>query len=236
MPGTGIDTTKAAVFDSWMFAGTLSERTYACFVRRYDASYLAQHLKQKVSAMKLLVTAENPPEEKITNYSFRIGTSNGFKLQRRVGDAIQRRSILWAAASAISAAFVAPRVGAATEAPPTRKLSVVYHLNDLEKVSFVVGNIQNHLDRVRGPGNVTIALVVHGQALRTFHASAANPDLTKHIGQFSRAGLELAACGNSMMSQKVGLGDLLPGFTAANQRGVVRIAELQSQGYLYLRP
>ena len=198
LPGTGIDTTKAAVFDSWMFAGTLSERTYACFVRRYDASYLAQHLKQKVSAMKLLVTAENPPEEKITNYSF--------------------------------------RVGAATEAPPTRKLRVVYHLNDLDKVSFVVGNIQDHLDGVRGPGNVTIALVVHGQALRAFHASAANPDLTKHIGQFSRAGLELAACGNSMKSQKVGLGDLLPGFIAANQRGVVRIAELQSQGYLYLRP
>ena len=149
---------------------------------------------------------------------------------------MHRRSILWAAASAFGAAFAASRASAATEAPATKKLKVVYHLNDLDKVSFVVGNIQNHLDGVGGPDNVTIALVVHGQALRAFHASAANPDLTRHIGQFSKAGLELAVCGNTMKSQKVGLADLLPGFVAADQGGVVRIAELQSQGYLYLRP
>jgi intracellular sulfur oxidation DsrE/DsrF family protein len=113
---------------------------------------------------------------------------------------------------------------------------VVYHLSDLDKVSFVVGNIQNHLDGVGGPDNVTIALVVHGQALRAFHASSANPDLSKHVGQFSKAGLELAACGNTMKAQKVGLADLLPGFIVADKGGVVRIAELQSQGYLYLRP
>jgi hypothetical protein len=69
----GIDKAKAAAFDSRMFAGPLREKTYACFVRRYDTSHLAQHPRQKVSAMKLLVTAENPPEEKTTNYSFRIG-------------------------------------------------------------------------------------------------------------------------------------------------------------------
>jgi len=149
---------------------------------------------------------------------------------------MHRRSILWAAASAFGAAFAAPRASAATEAPAANRLKVVYHLSDLDKVSFVVGNIQNHLDGVGGPDNVTIALVVHGQALRAFHASAANPDLVRHIGQFSRAGLELAVCGNTMKSQKVGLADLLPGFVVAEQGGVVRIAELQSQGYLYLRP
>ena len=149
---------------------------------------------------------------------------------------MHRRSILWAAASAFGAAFATSRANAATEAPATKKLKVVYHLNDLDKVSFVVGNIQNHLDGVGGPENVTIALVVHGQALRAFHASAANPDLNRHIGQFSRAGLELAVCGNTMKSQKVGLADLLPGFVIAEHGGVVRIAELQSQGYLYLRP
>ena len=149
---------------------------------------------------------------------------------------MHRRSILWAAASALGAAFAASRANAATEAPPAAKLKVVYHLSDLDKVSFVVGNIQNHLDGVGGPDNVTIALVVHGQALRAFHTAQANPDLSKHIGQFARAGLELAACGNTMKSQKVGLADLLPGFVAADRGGVVRIAELQSQGYLYLRP
>ena len=105
------------------------------------------------------------------------------------------------------AALAATPANAATEAPPTSKLKVVYHLNDLDKVSFVVGNIQNHLDGVGGPDHVTIALVIHGQALRAFHASSANPDLSRHIGQFSRAGIELAACGNTMKSQNVGLAD-----------------------------
>ena len=75
-----------------------------------------------------------------------------------------------------------------------------------------------------------------GQALRAFHSASANPDLSKRVGQFSKAGLELAACGNTMKSQNVALKDLLPGFVAAERGGVVRIAELQSQGYLYLRP
>jgi len=149
---------------------------------------------------------------------------------------MHRRNILWGAISAFGAAFAASRSGAAGEAAPPAKLKVVYHLNDLDKVSFVLGNIQNHLDGVGGPDHVTLALVVHGQALRAFHSAAANPDLAKRVGQFSKAGLELAVCGNTMKSQNVTLKDLLPGFIVAERGGVVRIAELQSQGYLYLRP
>jgi uncharacterized protein len=149
---------------------------------------------------------------------------------------MHRRNILWGAVSAFGAAFAASRAGAATETPASAKLKVVYHLSDLDKVTFVLGNIQNHIDGVGGPDNVTIALVIHGQALRAFHSASANPDISKRVGQFSKAGLEFAACGNTMKSQNVGLKDLLPGFVAAERGGVVRIAELQSQGYLYLRP
>ena len=39
-----------------------------------------------------------------------------------------------------------------------------------------------------------------------------------------------------MKSQNITLKDLLPGFIVAERGGVVRIAELQSQGYVYLRP
>jgi intracellular sulfur oxidation DsrE/DsrF family protein len=39
-----------------------------------------------------------------------------------------------------------------------------------------------------------------------------------------------------MKSQNITLKDLLPGFVSADQGGVVRLAKLQSQGYLYLRP
>jgi uncharacterized protein len=149
---------------------------------------------------------------------------------------MDRRNVLLRAAAALGAVFAASRANAATESPALDKLKVVYHLNDLDKVSFVIGNIQNHLDGVGGPDHVTIALVVHGPALRAFHSSQANPDLTQHVGKLSKAGVGFAACGNTMKSQKVALGDLLPGFVNADRGGVVRIAELQAQGYLYLRP
>jgi uncharacterized protein len=49
-------------------------------------------------------------------------------------------------------------------------------------------------------------------------------------------GLQLNACINTMRAQNVTLKDLLPGFIVAEKGGVVRLAELQSQGYSYLRP
>lgn len=78
-----IDKAKAASFDKRLFAGALAPKTtYACFVRAYDSEHLAKHPKQKVSAMKLLVTAEHPPDDKVTNYSFRLGV----KYRHRPGD------------------------------------------------------------------------------------------------------------------------------------------------------
>ena len=87
-----------------------------------------------------------------------------------------------------------------------------------------------------GPDKVTIALVVHGPALRAFNSAGASPDVAHRVGEFGKVGLELNACGNTMKAQKVTLKDLLPGFIVAERGGVVRIAELQSKGYVYLRP
>jgi len=70
---------------------------------------------------------------------------------------MHRRNILWGALSAFSAVFAASRANAATEPAPLAKLKVVYHLNDLDKVSFVLGNIQNHLDGVGGPDHELVS-------------------------------------------------------------------------------
>ena len=148
---------------------------------------------------------------------------------------MDRRNVLLRAATALGAALAASRAGA-TESPAETRLKVVYHLSDLDKVHFVLGNIQNHLDGAGGPDLVTIALVVHGPALRGFQTKQANPEMTQDFGKLSKAGVGFAACGNTMKAQKITLGDLLPGFVNADKGGVVRIAELQSQGYLYLRP
>ena len=66
-----------AAFAKRMFAGAVPKaKGYACFARRYDAAHLAAHPLQKVSAMKLLITAEMVPEEdKAFDYSFRLGVT-----------------------------------------------------------------------------------------------------------------------------------------------------------------
>jgi hypothetical protein len=79
----GIDKAKARDFDARLFARPYDQKSYACFVRRYDSSHLAQQPKQKVSAMKLLVTAEIPPEEQTAiNYTFHLGV----KYRRKAGN------------------------------------------------------------------------------------------------------------------------------------------------------
>ena len=113
---------------------------------------------------------------------------------------------------------------------------VVYHLSDLDKVDFVFGNIRNHYNGMGGPDHVTIALVVHGPALKAFHLEEAPQDAAKKFEELRNSGLQAAACINTMRAQNVTLKDLLPGFTVAEKGGVVRLAELQSQGYTYLRP
>ena len=68
----GIPAAKLKAFDAKVFGGPIGDTAFACFVRRYDASHLAQHRKQKVSAMKLLVTAQNRPKEP-TSYAYKVG-------------------------------------------------------------------------------------------------------------------------------------------------------------------
>lgn len=100
----------------------------------------------------------------------------------------------------------------------------------------MLGNIRNHFVGMGGKGKVTIALVVRGPALKAFHAADASVDMTGRTDELTGLGLQLHACINTMRAQGVALKDLLPGFVVAEKGGVVRLAELQSEGYAYLRP
>ena len=146
---------------------------------------------------------------------------------------MQRRNLLQLACAIMPVSLLtAARADAAT--PDAAR--VVYHLDDLDKVDFVFGNINNHYKGMGGPDKVTIALVVHGPALKAFHLAGATPDVTQRTDELKKSGLQLNACINTMHAQDVTLKDLLPGFIVADKGGVVKLAELQAQGYVYLRP
>ncbi|ATQ70591.1 MULTISPECIES: DsrE family protein [Methylosinus] len=125
-------------------------------------------------------------------------------------------------------------LGAAAKGASASK--VAYHLSDLDKARFVLGNISNHIAGCGGPGGITVALVVHGPALRAFHAIDADADVEKSLARLKGDGVDPIACAITMKAQKVALSDLLPGFAVAEKGAVVRLGELQQQGYVYLRP
>ena len=149
---------------------------------------------------------------------------------------MQRRNILWTMFSSIGAAAVLAGTASRANAASVDKAKVAYHLSDLDKVGFVLGNIQNHYDGMGGPDKVKINLVIHGPALKAFHSAQASPEFSQHVAQLAKMGLEMDACINTMKAQNVSLKELLPDFKVADKGAVVMLADLQSQGYVYLRP
>ena len=113
---------------------------------------------------------------------------------------------------------------------------VVYHLSEPTRVQFVLGNIKNHIAGKGGPDKVRIVLVIHGPALDAFATSKASPDIKRQIEGRAKDGVSFVACGNTMKAQKLALSDMPGGFVVAEEGGVTRIADLQAEGYLYIRP
>ncbi|TIQ36627.1 MAG: hypothetical protein E5X48_08635 [Mesorhizobium sp.] len=122
----------------------------------------------------------------------------------------------------------------ANAAAGEERLKVAYHLSDADKVNFVLGNIKNHYEGTGG--KVEIVLVVHGPALAAFKAKSASGATSSRFAGLVQQGLVPQACGNTMHGMDITLADLLEGFQVADKGGVVKLAELQRQGYVYLRP
>jgi uncharacterized protein len=148
-----------------------------------------------------------------------------------------RRNIFKSAIAAVGGILLASRASPArAQAAAAGTPKVVYHLADVEKVAFVLGNIRNHVAGMGGPDKVRVALVVHGPALKAFRANTPNLGVKSDVSEARAAGVEFHACRHTMDAQKLTLGDLMPGFAVAEKGGVVKLAELQGEGWAYLRP
>ena len=131
-------------------------------------------------------------------------------------------------------ALVGLRPTAAAATTDSGRPKVVYHLADADKVSFVLSNIHNHFEGTNG--NVDIVLVVHGPALAVFRTNGQGAGLSGRFANLTKSGLASFACSHTMRGMDISVGDLMPGFAVAEAGGVVKLAELQAQGYAYLRP
>jgi intracellular sulfur oxidation DsrE/DsrF family protein len=121
-------------------------------------------------------------------------------------------------------------------AEPVRATKVVYHLVDAERVALALGNLRNHVAGAGGPGAARFSCVVLGPALRLFRRSGGDLAAAEDLRDRLADGVAFHACANTLAAQKWALADLQPGFQLAEKGGVTLIADLQAQGYAYIRP
>jgi intracellular sulfur oxidation DsrE/DsrF family protein len=145
--------------------------------------------------------------------------------------------IVVAAAAAFVLAVPASEASHSKDNP--KKHKVVYQLDEpgVDKAKFTLGNIRNHVAGVGGWQHVeAIELVVFGPGLKTFAAKGIDPEVKRLLESLQTQGLQFGVCGNTMKNLSITLEQLPEGSKHLPQGGVVRIMELQEQGYSYIRP
>lgn len=128
---------------------------------------------------------------------------------------------------------------------------VVYHINydDRDKQASTLNSIQNHMDAV-GAGSLDLKVVVHGsgvslllnpdslQRLPKFRHANADEQMAARIDSLRLQGARFHVCGNTLRSRNVDwekdLYDVDPVDIVAS--GIATLAELQGQGYVYIKP
>ena len=78
--------------------------------------------------------------------------------------------------------------------------------------------------------------MVHGPALRHFVTAGMDPNVKVALERLQTQGLVFGACGNTMRGLNITLEQLPAGARHLPQGGVVRLMELQEQGFAYIRP
>ena len=123
-----------------------------------------------------------------------------------------------------------------------RHIAIQVDQNDPQVMNLVLNNVQNILDYYNGknePAQVEVVAYGPGLTMLRDDTSPVKDRLMRMTkdGSFP-AKLQFSACHNTMMGMEKREGHPIPIVSAAKivPAGVVRITELQEEGWTYLRP
>jgi len=147
-----------------------------------------------------------------------------------------------AVALALAGTALLPAAGHAAENGKEHHVVFQIDQNDPAVMNLVLNNVQNLLDYYNGKGEAAkVEVVAYGPGLTMLRDDTSPVKdrllrLTKD-GSFP-ANLQLSACHNTMMGMEKKEGHPIPIMSVAKvvPSGVVRLTELQEQGWSYLRP
>lgn len=143
---------------------------------------------------------------------------------------------LFAAAFAAFAVVCAPAIAAAAEA-----VKIAFHVDedDPQKMNLTLNNAANVAKYYEAQGTPTeIEVVTYGPGLMMLVEGESPVAARISAMALEHEGLKFSACANTMaaMERKTGAKPALLSEAEAVPSGVVRLVELQGQGYAYIKP
>ncbi|VAW71276.1 hypothetical protein MNBD_GAMMA12-2343 [hydrothermal vent metagenome] len=114
---------------------------------------------------------------------------------------------------------------------------VVYHLNDLDKAYGALRNVKNHLNAL-GDKNANIVVVTHSSGAFTLVDGAQDKrgrSFDAAIRKLAKRGVRFEICANTMRGKKIKKNKIHPN-ALITPSGVARVADLQQQNYVYVKP
>ena len=143
---------------------------------------------------------------------------------------MQRRFLLFASLGAV--ALAAASLGA-TAQDATKKVRVVVQVSEADPArwNLVLNNVKNLQDDL-GAANVEIEVVAYGPGIGMLKLDAVS---NSRVSDAIKAGVQIAACENTMRNQKLARADMHPNVSYV-PAGVTEIVQRQRDGWAYLRP
>jgi intracellular sulfur oxidation DsrE/DsrF family protein len=135
---------------------------------------------------------------------------------------------------ALGLCFSSVQVSAAEKSFADTKVVLQISDNDPFKQTLVL-NVANNLVKHYGPDQVDVEIVAFGPGLRLLFAENENK---KRIQSLADNGVRFAACGNTVSNMGKILGEepVLNKSATVVPGGVVRILDLEKQGYKLIKP
>jgi len=119
------------------------------------------------------------------------------------------------------------------------KIAIQRNQNDKAVMDLALNNAKNVIDYYKSKGeNVAVEIVTYGPGLHMLRADTSPVKDRIAVMSLENANVTFAACGNTQANQSKAENKpvVLISEAKVTPSGVVRLMELQKQGYAYLRP
>jgi len=119
------------------------------------------------------------------------------------------------------------------------KQKVVYHINynDDKQLNAALGNVKNHISAI-GKDKIDVKVVMHGNGVDLLKTANTDLDMQQKVIGLKKDGVAFQVCNNTLVNKKINYKNDL--FDVSQKdivpSGVAEVANLQQQGYVYIKP